>query len=94
MSNYYTPHCLDCKTDMLEDGCNHGDAQLVTVIRNANTVTTLIEVGVQVSVGHEHIDGPWLREHKDHRIVVMSEYKDHCFEADGTRVVMRVLGAT
>ena len=92
MSNYYTPHCLDCEVDMLEDGCNHGDDKLLAVIHNVTAVIHLIGEGVEVSVHGEQINGLWLHDHKCHRVVVMSEYKDHYFKRNGQRVTVRVLG--
>ena len=90
MSNYYRIHCLDCEEDDYESRYNRGYDGQVDVIKNRGLLilTQVINVWpleIVITSNGQPIDIPFLQKHLDHRLVSVSEYRDHWFDENGKR---------
>ena len=94
MSNYYSYHCLDCDAAETPANVNHRHEQFLAVLRHKEAIVALKPLSEEqavwdfdISVASDH-SAPieFLAEHLKHHLVVMSEYSDHYYEMDGTRV--------
>ena len=98
MSNYYSYYCLDCHASERPNNLNWGDRAMCAVLRHTKELVALRPLAEEVHVctfrvelGRGH-DAPlnFLYEHFGHRLVVLSEYRDHYYLPDGARVEGRV----
>ena len=92
MSNYYRYHCMDCDESFKPSNLNNGEKQMIAVLQHKKALAVLVDFSqepyvwdfyVNVSSGHT-VPVKFLYEHLEHHLVVLSEYRDHYYEEDGT----------
>ncbi len=89
MSNYFRIHCLDCDEDDYECRSNWGHEGQVDAIKHREALIQVDAIAdwpleIKITCHGEPVDVAFLKEHTEHRLVSMSEYRDHWYDSDGT----------
>ena len=86
MSTDWDIFCTDCKERHGFDDCNHWEAEMLWLCKNADTIAGLVELvagcpgGSGISVGFpcgdrlKRIDADWFRKHLGHNLQPINEY--------------------
>lgn len=97
MSNHHSYYCLDCTKCTTPAELNWGAEQMVAVLKHKRALVALVPFSrepkvydfyINISSGHT-VPLEFLAEHLEHKIVIMSEYKDHYFNEEGVETTLR-----